>query len=71
MTSHFALKTTEEEFDNEEQVLFGDITAEVEDLLVDVEVLPGHTVELRKELDNMNTGKQLSLIHISEPTRPY
>ena len=58
MTSHFALKTTEEEFDNEEQVLFGDITAEVEDLLVDVEVVPGHTVELRKELDNMNTGKQ-------------
>ena len=39
MTSHFALKTTEEEFDNDEQVLFGDITAEGEDPMVDVEVV--------------------------------
>ena len=58
MPSHAALKTTEEEVDNDEQVLFGDITAEVEEQLVDVEVVPEHTVELRKELDNMNTGKQ-------------
>ena len=59
MTLHAALKTTEEEVDNDEQVLFGDITAEVEETLVNVEVVPEHTVELRKELDNMNTGKQL------------
>ena len=58
MTAHADLKTTEEEVDNDEQVLFGDITAEVEEPLVDVEVVPEHTVELRKELDNMNTAKQ-------------
>ena len=57
MTLHAALKTTEEKVDKDEQVLFGDITAEVEEPLVDVEVVPEHTVELRKELDNMNTGK--------------
>ena len=50
MTSHAALKTTEEEVDKDEQVLFGDITAEVEEPLVDVEVVPEHTAELRKEL---------------------
>ena len=48
----------EEEVENDEQVLFGDITAEVEEQLFDVEVVPEHTAELRKELDNMNTGKQ-------------
>ena len=50
MTSHAASKTPEEEVDKDEQVLFGDITAEVEEPLVDVEVVPEHTAELRKEL---------------------
>ena len=70
ITTHAASKTPEEEADNDEQVLLGDITTEIEEQLVDVEVVPEHTAELRKELDNMNTGKQF-LVGRSQQKRSH
>ena len=50
---------SEEEVDIDEKVLFGDITAEVEQL-VEVEAVPEHAAELRKELDNIKDWLAIS-----------
>ena len=58
MTSHATSTLSLHEVDHDEQELFGDIVAAVEESLVDVLIEPEQTAELWKELDNMNTGKQ-------------
>ena len=58
MTSLAKPMTSDEEVDVDEQELFDDITAAVEEPWVDVEIVPEQAAELRKELDNMMTGKQ-------------
>ena len=63
-------KEAEAEVDIDEQVLFGDITAEVEEQLIDVEIVPEHAAELRKEQDNMKNGQRF-LVGRSQQKRSH